>query len=532
MMKSFAFIASIITVCHYLIDNCQSTIEEFIEIAQSSNQSFWPQWVQDTIKKIYQDRPLPKTSSPILPQCTSVQQLTESEDFPFPGKFCFVQIWKDVSMTEIMHDPRRNWCEQLTWMYDGVSNDICTMWGREYMTCHTPETENNPQLRVGMGYVPSICPQYTCDDWGELHYGISKNPTNMLTHYTLPDDYSGNQIKKMSNDTFYDRLTNLGYIRHSNSSRKKGVRVEGSQQLQQRLLNDLARYQNSKECPTNMLGISYFWNDETQKSCTVLQHDKKTNENIHRKQEILVKLTQVEERNEEFINSRCKTQSTTQFLGCIYKTQQDCIHDLQNIEYTKIKAPTKLAITMSLFYELFLNVGGEEVDATDRYQKYRSQEEWIYGKNNETQQKTRENQQRIEEESEKDYYEEDSGILTEIRINLLKVTIEIKQMARTYKICSDYLYDFADMIPFLPKDITIKFCLKFKDFRAFMPANEQIFIRFTPIFSVILRKKTTISSFGFSAGIEYESDPYSQLIGLYSDSDWMQPKNSMCYNPK
>ena len=242
-----------------------------------------------------------------------------------------------------MHDPRRNWCEVLSWTYDYNTQDVCTMWDRAYFKCHSYPTEDNPRIWHKIGYIPSLCPQYPCNDWHSLHYGISDDPINMLTHYKLPSDGSGIKIKndELLYSVFNSNSTNLGYLKYRNSRESED------------------RYVKSEECPNNMIGISYFYNILNEKSCTIEQYYKK---------DIIDTSSESELKYENFKQENCRTGAETtnpdQFLGCLFKNEKDCINSLKNIDYLHIKPPTKIQITFQLFYELFLNSGGKEIDGT------------------------------------------------------------------------------------------------------------------------------------------------------------------------
>ena len=354
---------------------------------------------------------------------------------------------------EIKADPRRKFCEHLTWAYTSEYEEVCTLLDKSTSNCY-----GNYDLKLKpIGYIPTLCPQFPCKDFHYLKSGISQSPHNQIVHLQRPTDTSGTNINISSFDSNI-----LGYIRtaHDNQS-----------------------YHNSNQCPSNMYGISYYWNNRRQKSCTILSQQQS-------KQTIEYSLSDI-----QFLQQHCRDNTNETFLGCIYTSHESCISALENPEYVDIVEPTKLRVSINIYIESVLK-GSKERTLSQ-------------------------NQQTIDDIMANANSEDDTEFTISSKINIAEFSIGFGDISNNFRICTDELFNLQQFIPGLNPSTTLKFCLRATNWRTFMPKNGELYVKFLPYFTAIIRKESSMSSLGFSGGIEYKANPFISHLSLIQPTNWL-----------
>ena len=119
----------------------------------------------------------------------------------------------------------------------------------------------------------------------------------------------------------------------------------------------------------------------------------------------------------------------------------------------------------------------------------------------------------------------DAFVLTS-NLTLGQFTFVFKDIGKTFKICTDEMFDLTNFITFLDKDKTIKFCMRFTGLETYMPKNGQLYIKVIPHFSATIRHKSAKSMMGFSGGIEYKGKTFYGHVSLTDASDWQKPSQT------
>ena len=312
------------------------------EFPPDDDPHYKPSWVW---KALQQDRSL-LYSHPVSVYCQPIQLLGKL--LTFPGQLCFVSIWSDVTAKKSKNDPRRRFCEKLAFQYNREEQDVCTWWDRNYATCH-----GKSKKWVPFGYVPTLCPQYECEDFQILHTSFVSTSkfngtSNQFTHYKQLDHM---RFDNYNQSSAFDS-SDLGYIRTHWRDFGSNPTIMVSEH----------------QCPNDMIGVSYFYNTNNDRSCTLPTNQTVLKLLIKESNAISTKFTYKD------IQKLCEIDyghTQTQFMGCIYKTYDACINALKRPEILKPYPPRYLQLTTQIFYELFLSTNQTEIDMTERYQKAR-----------------------------------------------------------------------------------------------------------------------------------------------------------------
>ena len=357
-------------------------------------------------------------------------------------------IIQKQKVLEIKADPRRKFCEHLSWTYTSEYKEVCTLLDKSTSNCY-----GNYNLNLKpIGYIPTLCPQFPCKDFYYLKSGISQSPHNQIVHIQRPSDLSGTII----NISLFDSNI-LGYVRISHNNQS---------------------YYNSNKCPSNMYGISYYWNKYNQKSCTILSQQQS-------KQTIQYSLSDT-----QFLQQHCRDNSNETFLGCIYTSHENCISALENPEYVDIIEPTKLRVSINIYIESMLKGSSKE-------------------------------QKKIDDIMSNANSEDDSEFTISSKINIAKFSIGFGDISNNFRICTDELFNLQQFIPGFNPATTIKFCLRATNWKTFMPKNGELYVKFIPYFTAIIRKESSMSSLGFSGGIEYKANTFISHLNLIQPTNWL-----------
>ena len=255
-----------------------------------------------------------------------------------------------------------------------------------------------------------------------------------------------------------------------------------------RTMKDNQSYPNSNDCPGNMYGISYYWDDNKKKSCTILSQQQS-------KQSI-----SYTDADDKYLQQHCRDPATEQFLGCIYTSHENCIFALEKPEYVDITEPKKLRVSLSIYLEAAMGAEEKTVNRNDKHA-----DDVMSNANN----------------------EDNTAFTVSTKINVAEFSFEFGEISNNFRICSDELFNLQQFLPFLSPETTLKFCLRATNWDTFMPANGELYVSFVPHFSATIRKTASMSSLGFSGGIEYTANPFIAHLNLIQPTNWMdQPDNN------
>eukprot|EP01084_Bolivina_argentea_P280735 480153_1 len=107
------------------------------------------------------------------------------------------------------------------------------------------------------------------------------------------------------------------------------------------------------------------------------------------------------------------------------------------------------------------------------------------------------------------------------KITIAQFAFSFAEMSSNFRICSDELFNMQSFIPGLSPQTTLKFCLRATNWKTFMPKNGELYVHFIPHFSATIRKMSSMSSLGFTGGIEYTANPFISFLNLQQPTDWL-----------
>lgn len=157
-----------------------------------------------------------------------------------------------------------------------------------------------------MAYVPTIENQFPNKDFRVIKNAYSADPYNQYVHIQINNDSSSTQIA----DKQAFEESNLGYVRVSQTKVSAALIVNennSSNNIANNFISD--KFGSNAKCPTGMIGLSYYWSDKRQKSCTILSVNSDDSNADHN----------------QFLLENCRTFASEEFLGCVFKEKYKCI---------------------------------------------------------------------------------------------------------------------------------------------------------------------------------------------------------------